>query len=466
MSHLQRCAVIFFCASLAGCGAPAAGGGSDSGESFDGGIPNLSALVPSVDFTSPLAGATGVPINSRVAATFTEAMDPASVTDLTFTLSGPNAAAVAGVVDYAGATAILVPASNLAANTVFQATIAGSTKDFAGTTLGTDFTWTFTTGSIADATAPTVTATTPLNAATAVATQASLTATFSKAMDPLTLTAATFTVIGPGAAAIMGNVDYDPATKTATFNPTGNLPANSLITGTINVGAKDLTGNALAGNSQWSFTTSADGALPSVALGKASSFAILAGSTVTSQGPTLVNGMLGLSPGTALTGFPPGKVNGAIHLGDPSAAMAKLALTTAYNDAAGRSTAPITVSGNLGGQTLAPGLYKSTSSLAISSGDLTLDGKGDSNATFIFQMASTLTTTSGRKVILSGGAKAANIFWQVGTSATLGTSSVFKGNLLADQSITVTTGATLEGRALTRIGAVTLDSNTVTVPAP
>jgi hypothetical protein len=148
-------------------------------------------------------------------------------------------------------------------------------------------------------------------------------------------------------------------------------------------------------------------------------------------------------------------------LGDPAAAQAQLDLTTAYNDAAGRTVGAITVAGNLGGQTLTPGLYKSTSSLEISSGDLTLDAQGDANAVFIFQMGSTLTTTSSRQVILSGGAKAANIFWQVGSSATLGTGSVFKGNILALTSITLTTGATLQGRALARNGAVTLDSNTV-----
>ncbi len=159
-------------------------------------------------------------------------------------------------------------------------------------------------------------------------------------------------------------------------------------------------------------------------------------------------------------------VVGTIHAGDAVAAQAELDLTTAYNDAAGRTLCPITVAGNLGGLTLTPGLYKSTSSLAISSGDLTLDAQGDASAAFIFQMASTLTTTAGRQVILAGGAQVANIFWQVGTSATLGMTSNFSGTIMADQSISLNTGATLAGRALARNGAVTLDTNNVTTLAP
>lgn len=197
-----------------------------------------------------------------------------------------------------------------------------------------------------------------------------------------------------------------------------------------------------------------------------SGFTVLAGSTVANTGLTTVNGDLGLSPGSAVTGFPPGIITGNQHVADIAAAQAQLDLTVAYNDAAGRTVGAITVAGNLGGLTLPPGLYKSTSSLEISSGNLTLDAQGDANAVFIFQIASTLTTTSGRQVILSGGAKAANVFWQVGTSATLGTTSVFKGTIMADQSITLATGATLEGRALARIAAVTLGSNVITIPAP
>src|SRR4051812_17392639 len=158
-----------------------------------------------------------------------------------------------------------------------------------------------------------------------------------------------------------------------------------------------------------------------VPLAGASTFAILAGSAISNTGATNITGDLGLSPGTSIGGFPPGILTGTQHINDAMANQAKLDLTTAYNDAAGRtSTQIVTLSGNIGGLTLSPGLYKSTSSLAISSGDLTFDAKGDANAVFIIQIASTLTTTSGRKVILSGGAVAANIFWQVGTSATFG----------------------------------------------
>ena len=195
---------------------------------------------------------------------------------------------------------------------------------------------------------------------------------------------------------------------------------------------------------------------------------MLGGSTVTNSGPSVVTGDLGVSPGTQLVGFDvpggPGTLNGDRHVGDPDAAQAKKDLGTAYGAAAARSIAPVSKAGNLGGMTLPPGLYRSQTSLAVSSGDLTLDAQGDGNAVWVFQMGSTLTTTSGRKVILSGGAKAANVFWQVGSSATLGTTSSFKGTILAAVSITMNTGSTLEGRALAQSGAVALNGATVTRP--
>jgi Ice-binding-like len=197
-----------------------------------------------------------------------------------------------------------------------------------------------------------------------------------------------------------------------------------------------------------------------VNLGTAASFAVLAGTTVTNTGPSTITGDLGVSPGTAVTGFPPGTVNGAQHDADAVALNAQSDLTTAYNDAAGRTPAA-SVPGDLAGESLTPGVYKSASSLGLT-GTVTLNGEGDPNAVFIFQAGSTLITGSASHVALTGGAQACNVFWQVGSSATLGTDSTFVGNILALQSISVTTGATVDGRALARNGQVSLDDNTIT----
>ena len=198
-----------------------------------------------------------------------------------------------------------------------------------------------------------------------------------------------------------------------------------------------------------------------VDLRSATPFAILAGSTVTNTGPTKVVGNVGLSPGSAITGFPPGVIHGRLYIADPIARQAKLDLTTAYNDAMGRTLNPIKVAGNIGGQTLYPGLYKSTSSLSISSGDLTLDARGHSDAVWVFQIASKFVMTTGRSVILTKGARARNVFWAVGSSATFGTGCSFYGNILAHQSISMATGTVMTGRALARVGAVTMQRNTI-----
>jgi len=333
---------------------------------------------------------------------------------------------------------------------------------------------------------PTVTSVTPPNGSAPVCpNNAVITATFSKAMNPTTINSSTFTVALAGTG-IAGQVSFVSATNIATFTPTASLTPSTSYTATITTGAKDTFGNPLATNFVWTFSTSAACAPPaSVALGAACTFGVLAGSTVTNTGATVIKGDLGLNPGSAITGFldtntyvgtgthtaGPGTVTGTIHLTDPpppsvtSSAAAQTALTTAYLDLQGRTApAPATVAGDLGGQTLAPGIYKSTSTLGIT-GTLTLDGGGNPNAVWIFQVASSLTTLSSSNIVLAGQAQSHNIFWQVGSSATLGTNSTFNGSILALSDITLATGATLNGRALARNGAVTLDTNMVNVPS-
>lgn len=204
-------------------------------------------------------------------------------------------------------------------------------------------------------------------------------------------------------------------------------------------------------------------AQPPVGLGTATSFAVLAGTTVTNTGPSVISGDLGVSPGKAIVGFPPGHViNGVQHKGDAIALQAKNALTTGYNDAAGRTPATVAPS-DLGGKTLSPGVYKASSALGLT-GTVTLDAKSDPNAVFVFQAVSTLITASNSTVKLIGGAQACNVFWQVGSSATLGTRTTFVGSILALTSATVRTGATVAGRVLARNGQVSLAANIITRP--
>ncbi|HVC88858.1 MAG TPA: ice-binding family protein [Gaiellaceae bacterium] len=207
-------------------------------------------------------------------------------------------------------------------------------------------------------------------------------------------------------------------------------------------------------------TGSAGAAASAVPLGTAGSFSVLAGAGITNTGPTTVSGDIGTFPTTTITGLESLTVHGTNHAGDAVTQQAKNDLVTAYNDAAGQGpTSPIAA--DLGGQTLTAGVYTSASTIGLT-GALTLNAAGDPNAVFVFQAGSALTTASGSSVNLINGAQACNVFWQVGSSATLGTGSSFRGTILALTSITVTTGATVDGRVLARNGAVTLDTNTIT----
>jgi type VI secretion system secreted protein VgrG len=204
--------------------------------------------------------------------------------------------------------------------------------------------------------------------------------------------------------------------------------------------------------------------LVNVDLGTADPFAVLAGSTVTNTGATTVHGNLGVSPGTAITGFPPGIVSGGtIHAADAVAMQAQSDLTTAYGVAAGAACGNVLTGQDLGGLTLTAGVYCFASSAQLT-GTLTLNAQGNASAVFIFQIGSTLTTASSSSVVFTNGGEGDSVFWQVGSSATLGATTNFAGNILALTSITLDTGAKIGcGRALARNGAVTMDTNTVSI---
>lgn len=460
MNAFKTASLFVLLLSVAACGNQVVEFELDAGTNPGGGG---NGIAPTVTSTLPVNGATAVAVRPTVSAVFSKAMDPQTLTTTTFKLR-QGTTDIAGTVSYdvPARAARFTPTAELGTNQLHTATVSTGARDTGGLQLAANVSWSFTTA--VNTLPPTVTSTTPLDLAINVPINKRPSATFSKAMDPNTLTSLTFT-LERGTTPVAGSVSLDGATNTAVFTPVVPLEVGVTYTATVTTGAQDLSGTPLAQNKRWTFTAAACSQAP-IVLGSAGNFAVLAGSTVTSTGPTSVTGDLGVSPGTQVTGFPPGVLIGSQHAGTPIAAQGIADLTTAYNEAAGRTLCPVSKAGDLGGQTLAPGLYKSTSSLEITTADLTLDAQGEPDAVFIFQMASTFTTTSGRKVILAGGAQAKNIFWQVGSSATLGSTTAFQGTIMADQAITLNTGATLGGRALARIAGVTLDNNTIVRPSP
>jgi hypothetical protein len=429
---------------------------------------------PTVSSTVPTNTATAVAINQTIAVTFSEAMNPLTINNTTFTLM-QGTTAITGTVNYAGVTATFAPISNLATLTTYTATITTGVTDLAHNALAADFVWVFATGPSTDTTPPTIMAINPTNTAPDVALNQTINVTFSEAMDPATITTTHFTLTGPGATTVTGTVAYVAASQIASFTPTSNLAPNTTYTNTITTGVRDLAGNALATNFTWSFTTGAqiDTNLVSIALGSTSTFAILATAAI-SGGGNQIDGDVGLHPGTA-QGIPPSEINGTIHVNDQAAMDAQASLLAAYTEAVNRSSNVKVLPTNLGGLVLVPGLYSNATSTGISgtgqNSILTFDAQGDANAVFVLQTASTLITDPGSSIVLSGGAQAKNIFWQVGSSATLNTSTLFEGTILAAVTITVDSGSAVEGRLFAGSagdgsGAVTVQSSTITVPAP
>jgi hypothetical protein len=424
---------------------------------------SAACVPPTVVSETPANAAAGVCPNTVVTATFSQAMNPATINTTTFTLTGPGTTPVAGAVTFAGSTATFTPSSALALNTLYTATITTGASDVFGDALAANFVWTFTTSATACA-SPTVISVAPPVGATGICPNTLVTATFNEAMQSSTINTTTFTLAGPGNTAVAGAVTYVASSDVATFTPTNPLTLNTLYTATITTGAQDLAGDPLASNYVWTFTTSAVACQATVPMGTACSFGILGATpSVTSSGPSAISGDVGVWPSTSIVGFPPATLTGTEHPGDAVAMTAQGDLTTAYNYAAAAAGGAV-LTADIGGQTLAPGVYRTTSaqpSLAIT-GNLTLSGNG----VYIFQIVSTLTTADNNsQVILSNGASSHDVFWQVGSSATLGTTTTFEGTIMAQASVSLNTGAILNGRALARTGAVTLLSNPVNVPS-
>ena len=429
---------------------------------------------PTVSSTLPADQAIDVVLDDNVSATFSEGMDPLTLTTETFTLrdaKGPIAGTVAGL----GATVIFDPAGNLDPETKYTATLTRQATDLAGNAMTTDFVWNFTTGSTLDPGAPDVVLTNPADLATAVPVDSTVNATFSEAMDPLTITTATFKVTRPGPQEITGTVLYDGLSRIGSFTPENGLLPNTTYTATITTGARDLPGKAMGQDHAWSFTTGAIAARQvRVDLGTLNTFVAVAGAGLTnsnSAGVTTLNGDVGLSPtglclgdGSPCTLTNP-VINGTLYVNDPEgvAAHAKVDLTAAYVDAMARPVG--TMVNDVSAMILPPGVYTSDSTMSIAVGGVvTLDGKGDANAVWIFQVGSSLTVNNSAQVLLINGARARNVFWAAFASSTLGSNVSFQGSILAGASNSVGTNSTVVGRLLCTTGEITLLSDTITLP--
>ena len=486
---------------------------------------------PTVISTIPANLATNVPLAQVVSATFSKAMNPATINAATFSLTGPGATIVPGLVAYAsvGNTLTFTPAANLPASTLFTATITTGVTDLAGNPMAHNYTWTFTTGTGVVVVPPELVSTIPANHAIDVPLNQAISGTFTEAMNPLTLTTATVQLTGPGGTTVAGTVSYDPINFIVTITPTLPLIAATTYTATITNGATDLVGDPLGNTGApdpWTFTTGSAVIKPPVILGTASLFGAFGGAAgITNQGiETVINGDIGTTGvSTLITGFHDttvmvgnipqcvytetplniGQVNGSIATAPPPPTVACPTEGTAVTYAVALQGAADALAaynalvafpngldvsvcpgcgggsaGELGNRTLAPGIYKAApGSFAIDLGDLTLDAKGDPNAFWVFQMSTTLTVgtpQSNRNILLVNGAQAKNVFWQVGSAATINGilgGGTFQGTIIAQDAVSISTAGvvaitTINGRAEVLTGPVTMVNTVINVPAP
>jgi hypothetical protein len=453
-------------------------------------------LRPVVLTTDPVNNAIAVKFDKTISATFNMVMNPSTLNGTTFKVN-QGVDVVAGAITYTGSTVSFVPTNPLLSNKIYTVTITTGAKNSLNTAMVADYVWNFTTDIV-----PTVAVTDPLNNAINVALNQTVTADFSTIMDASTINATTFT-LKQGTTTIPGTVSYSGTT--ASFNPTNSLVIGKVYTATITNGAKNVVGTALATDHVWEFTTIlAPPAAIIIDLGTASVMGAFGGNAgITNQGLNTVinNGSIATTAAsTLITGFHDGvgiytetplnvgNVTGDIFAAPPapgnatSFAIAQQALLDA--NAAYLSISPASKpggsdpnAGELGGLTLAPGVYKSASgTFKISNGDLTLDAKGDPNATWIFQTAAGLTVgiagpTGAKSVILINGGLANNVFWYVGSAATINGAGggTMVGTIIANSGVSFSTpgNATqtvLNGRAISLISSVTMVNTTINVP--
>ncbi len=488
--------------------------------SFTSGI-NANTTPPTVVSTLPASAAPSAPTNTIVTATFSKAMDPTALTASgTFTLAvaGVGGAAVPGTVSYAGNTVTFKPSNPLAATKQYTATITTAAEDLTGNALAANYVWSFTTGAGPSTTAPTITLTNPASASSTAPLNGAVNATFSEDMDPNTVIApGTFTlnVAGVGGASVPGTVTYDVNSDIATFTPNANLTATTSYTATVSTAATDVSGNPLGAGlipNPWTFETGSTTEQLPPDLGTAATFAAFGGGAgVTNQGiNTVINGDLGTTGASTLvtgfhdagvgctyteTGSDVGLVNGNIDTAPPPptgacleegtattfdiATLAASDANTAFLDLnpASRPGGTDPGAGQLANSTLPPGVYKAAGgTFLITGGDLTLDAQGDTNAVWVFQTATSLTVGDAgvpRNVLLINGAQAKNVFWQVGSAATINAAGggTMVGTIIASMGVTFSTPGnaavcTLNGRALALNASVTMVNTVINVPAP
>ncbi|HBD96424.1 MAG TPA: hypothetical protein DC057_19795 [Spirochaetia bacterium] len=437
-------------------------------------------IAPTVLSTVPVNYTIDIAMNSTITASFSESMTSTTIITANFTVKD-GTTEVIGVVTYDSVNnkAIFTPSANLLDNKLYTATITTGVKDLAGNALAANKVWSFTTSAAVDVVAPVVNETFPVNQSIAISINSTVTAIFSEEMNSSTINDTNF-ILNEGTNPVSGAVTYDSLNNKAIFTPSVNLTNNTVYTATVTTGSKDLAGNAIATNKVWSFTTAEIGSGPApVSLGSAVNYVILAKTAISTIPDSVITGDIGLSPAAEsyMTGFSQTKatgystslqVTGFMYASDmtpptPTSMVTAISdMETAYTDAAGRVTPDFLnlESGNIGGLTLVPGLYKWTSAVTIPS-DVTING--NANDVWIFQISGNLLVSASVKVLLTGGAQAKNIFWQIAGEASLDTGSHFEGIILSQTAISLNTGASINGILLAQT-QVALDQATVTKP--